>query len=46
MDMAILPVLAIVYLFNALDKGNISNAKTDGLDKDIGLKGNDCECRI
>ncbi|KGB74429.2 high-affinity nicotinic acid transporter [Cryptococcus deuterogattii R265] len=39
-DFGLLPVLAIVYLFNALDKGNLSNAKTDGLDKDLGLVGN------
>lgn len=39
-DWTILPVLTIMYLFNALDKGNLGNAKTDGLDKDIGLHGN------
>ncbi|TYJ55971.1 hypothetical protein B9479_003356 [Cryptococcus floricola] len=39
-DLRLLPVLAIVYLFNALDKGNLANAKTDGLDKDLGLVGN------
>lgn len=38
-DLRILPLLAIMYLFNALDKGNISNAKTDGLEKDIGIAG-------
>ncbi|WVQ80778.1 hypothetical protein IAT38_002883 [Cryptococcus sp. DSM 104549] len=39
-DWGLLPVLATVYLFNALDKGNLSNAKTDGIDKDLGLVGN------
>lgn len=39
--MRILPIIAVMYLFNALDKGNISNAKTDGLDKDLGIKGQD-----
>ncbi|KAK2072611.1 hypothetical protein P8C59_006953 [Phyllachora maydis] len=29
-DVRILPVLAVMYLFNALDKGNISNAQTAG----------------
>lgn len=29
-----------MYLFNALDKGNLGNAKTDGMDKDLGFKGN------
>ncbi|KAJ7597005.1 major facilitator superfamily domain-containing protein [Mycena floridula] len=39
-DFCILPPLAFMYLCNALDKGNVGNAKTDGWDKDIGLKGN------
>ncbi|CCE83117.1 Piso0_003689 [Millerozyma farinosa CBS 7064] len=39
LDMIILPFTAIMYLFNALDKGNISNAKTDGLDKDLSISG-------
>ncbi|KAK7468864.1 hypothetical protein VKT23_003364 [Stygiomarasmius scandens] len=39
-DWFILPPLTIMYLFNALDKGNVANAKTDGWDKDIGLVGN------
>ncbi|KAH8664609.1 putative MFS transporter [Xylariales sp. PMI_506] len=30
-DFRLLPVLAIMYLFNALDKGNLGNAQTDGL---------------
>lgn len=38
-DIRILPIIAIMYLFNALDKGNISNAKTDGLDKDLHIEG-------
>lgn len=38
-DIRILPLIAIMYLFNALDKGNISNAKTDGLDKDLDIEG-------
>ncbi|KAJ6509502.1 major facilitator superfamily domain-containing protein [Mycena vitilis] len=39
-DFFILPPLAFMYLCNALDKGNVGNAKTAGWDKDIGLKGN------
>ena len=39
-DFRMLPMLAIMYLFNALDKGNLGNAKTDGMDKDLGFKGN------
>jgi MFS family permease len=40
LDFRILPMLALMYLFNALDKGNLGNAKTDGMDKDLGFKGN------
>lgn len=38
-DVRILPMIAVMYLFNALDKGNISNAKTDHIDKDLGIEG-------
>jgi MFS family permease len=31
-DFRILPVLAIMYLFNSLDKSNLGNAKTAGLE--------------
>ncbi|GES57027.1 MFS general substrate transporter [Aspergillus terreus] len=37
-DVRLLPVLAIMYLFNALDKGNLGNAETDGLSKDLNFK--------
>ncbi|KAJ4361056.1 uncharacterized protein N0V89_001625 [Didymosphaeria variabile] len=37
-DIRILPMLAVMYLFNALDKGNLGNAKTDGMDKDLHFK--------
>ncbi len=40
-DTRILPTLAIMYLFNALDKGNLGNAKTAGLEKSLSLKGSD-----
>ncbi|KAI1638715.1 major facilitator superfamily domain-containing protein [Biscogniauxia mediterranea] len=36
-DLRLLPVLAIMYLFNALDKGNLSNAQTAGLSRDLGF---------
>ncbi|KAF9076258.1 MFS general substrate transporter [Rhodocollybia butyracea] len=38
-DWFILPPLTFMYLCNALDKGNVANAKTDGWDTDIGLTG-------
>ena len=37
-DLRILPVLAIAYLFNSLDKSNLGNAKTAGLEKSLKLK--------
>ncbi|KAG5973868.1 hypothetical protein E4U55_000223 [Claviceps digitariae] len=37
-DLRLMPVLAIMYLFNALDKGNLSNAQTNGLSKDLGFQ--------
>ncbi|KAK2737045.1 hypothetical protein FQN55_001315 [Onygenales sp. PD_40] len=37
-DVRLLPVLAVMYLFNALDKGNLGNAQTDGLSKDLNFK--------
>ena len=40
-DLRVLPVLAVMYLFNSLDKSNLGNAKTAGLEKSLGLKGSD-----
>ncbi|KAI1181677.1 major facilitator superfamily domain-containing protein [Nemania serpens] len=34
-DFRLLPMLATMYLFNALDKGNLGNAQTAGLSKDL-----------
>lgn len=31
-DLRLLPVLAVMYLFNSLDKSNLRNAKTAGLE--------------
>ncbi|KAF5390246.1 hypothetical protein D9757_002970 [Collybiopsis confluens] len=38
-DWCILPPLTFMYLCNALDKGNVANAKTDHWDQAIGLTG-------
>lgn len=38
-DLRLLPVLAIMYLFNSLDKSNLGNAKTAGLEASLGIKG-------
>jgi MFS family permease len=39
LDLHLLPLLAIMYLFNSLDKSNMGNAKTAGLATDLHLKG-------
>jgi MFS family permease len=39
-DLRLLPVLAVMYLFNSLDKSNLGNAKTAGLEATLGLQGN------
>ena len=39
-DIRLMPVLAIMYLFNALDKGNLGNAKTDHMDRDLDFESN------
>ncbi|KAE8152966.1 major facilitator superfamily domain-containing protein [Aspergillus avenaceus] len=39
-DLRILPVLAVMYLFNSLDKSNLGNAKTAGLEDTLHLHGN------
>lgn len=38
-DLHILPILSVMYLFNALDKANLGNAKTNGLEEDLGMSG-------
>lgn len=38
LDIRILPFIAVMYLFNALDKANISNAKTDGIEEHLNMK--------
>jgi len=40
-DFHILPVLAVMYLFNSLDKSNLGNAKTATLVSDLHLRPND-----
>ncbi|OQE17532.1 hypothetical protein PENSTE_c020G04292 [Penicillium steckii] len=39
-DLRLLPVLAVMYLFNSLDKSNLGNAKTAGLEDTLNLHGN------
>ncbi|KAI2629898.1 MFS general substrate transporter [Hypoxylon sp. NC1633] len=37
MDLRLIPMLAILYLLSFLDRGNIGNAKIEGLQEDLGL---------
>lgn len=39
LDLHTLPLICLLYLFNALNKGNISNAKTDTIQEDLGISG-------
>lgn len=36
-DLRLLPVLSILYLFATLDRANIANAKIEGLKEDTGI---------
>ncbi|KAI1759520.1 MFS general substrate transporter [Hypoxylon sp. FL1150] len=39
-DLIVMPGLALAYFTHTLDRANLGNAKTDGLEKDLGLVGN------
>ncbi|CAH0047345.1 unnamed protein product [Clonostachys solani] len=39
-DFILLPLLAIAYLLNSLDRSNVANANTAGLEADLNLVGN------
>lgn len=39
-DLRLITVLGVLYLLSHIDRGNIGNAKIEGMDKDIGLTGN------
>ncbi|KAM0195192.1 hypothetical protein ACHAPI_006495 [Fusarium lateritium] len=41
LDVALLPLLSLLYLFNGLDRGNVGNAETQGFTKDIGAEPDD-----
>ncbi|KAK7421662.1 hypothetical protein QQX98_002129 [Neonectria punicea] len=41
LDVALLPLLSLLYLFNGLDRGNVGNAETQGFTKDIGAQPDD-----
>lgn len=39
-DFRLIPVMSLLYLVSHIDRGNIGNAKIEGMDKDLGLVGN------
>lgn len=39
-DVRLIPIMGILYLLAHIDRGNIGNAKIEGMDKDLGLVGN------
>ncbi|KIW22912.1 uncharacterized protein PV07_11160 [Cladophialophora immunda] len=39
MDLRLIPMLAILYLLSFLDRGNIGNAKIQGMEEDLDLSG-------
>ncbi|KAL4916422.1 major facilitator superfamily domain-containing protein [Aspergillus aurantiobrunneus] len=41
LDITLMSIISILYLFNYLDRNNISQAKLDSFTEDLGLQGND-----
>ncbi|KAJ6545251.1 MFS general substrate transporter [Mycena capillaripes] len=39
-DLRLMPILSLMYLFSFLDRGNIGNARLQGLETQLGLTGN------
>ncbi|KLJ05763.1 hypothetical protein EMPG_10803 [Blastomyces silverae] len=39
MDLRLIPIMSLLYLLAFLDRGNIGNAKIEGLEADLGLSG-------
>lgn len=46
MDVAMLPLLSILYLFNGLDRSNVGNAETQGFTADIGAQPEDLNTAV
>lgn len=40
-DLHVLPILYTLYMLSYLDRINIGNARIEGLEKDLGMSGND-----
>ncbi|KAK0442524.1 major facilitator superfamily domain-containing protein [Desarmillaria tabescens] len=41
LDARLMPLIFCLYIFNAIDRSNLGNAKTDGLETDLHFHGND-----
>lgn len=41
LDFVLLPWLSLMYFFNSVDRSNLGNAKTDGMDTDLNFSGNE-----
>ncbi|KAF2822538.1 MFS general substrate transporter [Ophiobolus disseminans] len=46
MDVALLPFLSLLYLFNGLDRSNVGNAETQGFSRDIGATPDDLNLAV
>ncbi|KAF2029492.1 major facilitator superfamily transporter [Setomelanomma holmii] len=46
MDIAMLPFLSLLYLFNGLDRSNVGNAETQGFTRDIGATPDDLNLAV
>ncbi|KAF2400034.1 MFS general substrate transporter [Trichodelitschia bisporula] len=46
LDIRIIPLTMLLYLFSFLDRVNIGNARLYGLEKDLGLKGNQYQTAV
>lgn len=40
LDLLVMVMIFLMYFFNSIDRGNLGNAKTDGMDVDLGFVGN------
>ncbi|KAK3937955.1 major facilitator superfamily transporter [Diplogelasinospora grovesii] len=46
LDVGLLPLLSLLYLFNGLDRGNVGNAQTQGFTNDIGADPDDLNLAV
>ncbi|KAH8666868.1 major facilitator superfamily transporter [Xylariales sp. PMI_506] len=46
LDVALLPLLSLIYLCNGLDRGNVGNAQTQGFTHDIGAAPDDLNLAV